>query len=68
MTWRPDPRASAPTSLQATVLRFGAFLDDAWLELTEREYATFISILTGAVAREHRLRLERDEFRGRRAA
>jgi hypothetical protein len=67
VTWRPDRRASAQTSLQLATLRFGAFLDSARLELTEREYA-FLEILTARIAREHRLRLERDELQRRRAA
>jgi hypothetical protein len=68
VTWRPDRRASAQTSLQLATLRFGAFLDSARLELTEREYDAFLEILTARIAREHRLRLERDELQRRRAA
>jgi hypothetical protein len=68
VSWRPDRRASAQTSLQRAIVRFGDFADHARAELDEEQFDALVSILTAWVAREHRLQLERDELQRRRAA
>jgi len=63
VTWRPSRRFATQTALQALTLRFGDLLDDARLELLACEYDDLVSILTARIAREHRLRLDRDDER-----
>jgi hypothetical protein len=60
VTWPPARHLSTQTALQALTLRFGNLLDDARHELGDREYDDLVSILTARIAREHRLRLDRD--------
>jgi hypothetical protein len=60
VTWRPSRRFATQTALQALTLRFVGLLDDARLELGECGYDDFVSILTARIAREHRLRLDRE--------
>jgi hypothetical protein len=68
VSWRPNPQASSQTALQRSLVRFGDFADRERAELDEEQFAALVSILTAWVAREHRLRLERDEIRRRRRA
>jgi hypothetical protein len=66
--WQRNPCFATQTSLQVAIVRFGTFLNEARLELSEREYDALVSIVTARIAGEHRLRLDREEFRRRRAA
>jgi len=66
--FRLDPRSSSQTALQDALVRFGDFAKSERDELTSEQWDALISVLACWVAREHGLRLERDELRRRRRA
>jgi hypothetical protein len=66
VSWRPNPRSSARTSFQDSVLSFQSAVEAARLTLTEEQFAAFVSVLTAWAARANRELLERDELRRRR--
>jgi hypothetical protein len=66
MSWRPNPRASAQTSLQRALVRFGDFADRERGELTPEQWDALVETLASWVAREAARRLDADELRERR--
>jgi hypothetical protein len=66
--FRLDPRRSSQTALQDALVRFGDFEKSERNELTPEEWDVLVQVLLSWVAREARLKLERDELRRRRRA